>query len=114
MSADKIHEVEAAVHAVFDPIVGPGQITIKKRDGIYVGINRPKEQSKDQWCMYLELYISTENDIHVHHLDNCGDKKKGRDLLILVEELAMSIGSRQITLLDASKIKLQNSSFPTI
>lgn len=108
MSDDKIHD---AVHAVFDPVVGPETISIvKKRDGtIYIGINRPTSP----WCNYLELYIFTsgenENNIHVHQLDNCEEKKKGRELLILVEELALSIGSRQITLLDASKIKMGTS-----
>ena len=108
MSDDKIHD---AVHAVFDPVVGPEKISIvKKRDGtIYIGISRPTSP----WCTYLELYIFTsgenENNIHVHQLDNCGEKKKGRELLMLVEELAMSIGSRQITLLDASKIKMGTS-----
>ena len=108
MSDDKIHD---AVHAVFDQVVGPETIIIvKKPDGtIYIGISRPTLP----WCIYLELYIFTsgenENNIHVHQLDNCGEKKKGRELLMLVEELALSIGSRQITLLDASKIKIGNS-----
>jgi hypothetical protein len=108
MSDDKIHD---AVHAVFDPVVGQEKISIiKKRDEtIYIGISRPTSP----WCTYLELYIYTsvenENNIHVHQLDNCGEKKKGRELLMLVEELAISIGSRQITLLDASKIKMGTS-----
>ena len=106
MSDDKIHD---AVHAVFDPVVGQEKISIiKKRDEtIYIGISRPTSP----WCTYLELYIytSVENNIHVIQLDNCGEKKKGRELLMLVEKLAISIGSRQITLLDASKIKMGTS-----
>lgn len=107
MSDDKIN---AAVHAVFDQVVGGENIVISKigNNPIYIGIRRPTSQ----WCTYLELYIytSVENNIHVHQLDNCGEKKKGRDLLMLVEELAISIGSTKITLLDASKIKMGNSS----
>ena len=108
MSDDKIHD---AVHAVFDPVIGAENISIiKKSNGtIYIGIIRPTLPL----CIYLELCIFTsgenENNIHVNQLDNCGEKKKGGELLMLVEELAMSIGSRQITLLDASKIKMGTS-----
>ena len=109
MSDDKIYD---AVHMVFDPLVGSEKISIvKKHDGnIYIGISRPTPP----WCIYLELYISTseenENNIHVHQLDNCGEKKKGRELLMLVEELALSIGSNKITLLDASRLQFSSSS----
>jgi hypothetical protein len=108
MSDDKIHD---AAHAVFDPVIGAENISIiKKSNGtIYIGIIRPTLPL----CIYLELCIFTsgenENNIHVNQLDNCGEKKKGGELLMLVEELAMSIGSRKITLIDESKIKMGTS-----
>jgi hypothetical protein len=91
---------------VFDSVVGPENISMFTRlDGtIYVGIQKPSSS-----CIYLELYISTseenKNDIHVHTLDNCEEEKKGSELLMLVEELAQRIGSKKVTLLDASRIK---------
>lgn len=107
-----IENIINLVHSVFDKIVGPNNITIiQKQDGlIYIGIQRPTPPL----CIYLELYISTsdknKNNIHIHTLDNCKEQKKGRELLRLVEELGHLIGSSQITLVDASKIKLDNES----
>lgn len=99
-------KIQNAIHSVFDILVSPENITIfSKLDGtIYVGI-----QKLSSSCIYLELYISTseenKNNIHIHTLDNCEEEKKGSELLMLVEELAQRIGSKKITLLDASRIK---------
>ena len=105
-----IENIINLVHSVFDKIVGPNNITInQKQDGtIYIGIQRPTPPL----CFYLELYISTsdKNNIHIHTLDNCKEQKKGRELLRLVEELGHLIGSSQITLVDASKIRWVNES----
>ena len=61
-----------------------------------------------------ELYISNseenKNNIHVHNIDNCEEQNKGREFLMLVEEIAQQIGSKEITLLDASRIKFPHSS----
>ena len=99
-------KIQNAIHSVFDSVVGPENVSIfsKSNGTIYVIIQIPSSS-----CAYLELYISTseenKNDIHVHTLDNCEEEKKGSELLMLVEELAQRIGSKKITLLDASRIK---------
>ena len=99
-------KIQNAIHSVFDSVVGPENVSIfsKSNGTIYVIIQKPSSS-----CAYLELYISTseenKNNIHVHTLDNCEEEKKGRDFLMLVEELAQLIGSKQITLVDASRIK---------
>lgn len=103
MSDEKIRN---AIHSAFDSVVGPENVSIfsKLNGTIYVIIQKPSSS-----CAYLELYISAseenKNNIHVHTLDNCDEETKGRDFLMLVEELAQRIGSKQITLLDASRIK---------
>lgn len=99
-------KIQNAIHSVFDSVVGPENVSIfsKSNGTIYVIIQKPSSS-----CAYLELYISTseenKNNIHVHTLDNCEEEKKGGDFLMLVEELAQLIGSKQITLVDASRIK---------
>jgi len=46
----------------------------------------------------------------VNNLDNCQEQQQGKKLLELVEKLAKNIRSSQITLVDASKIKLSDGS----
>lgn len=98
--------IQNEVHSVFDSVVGPENILIiNRKDGtLYVGIKK-----RGYPCVYLELYIYTsgenKNNIHLHTLDNCEEENKGREFLILLEELAQRIGSKQITVLDASRIK---------
>ena len=93
--------IQNAIHSVF----GSENVSIKLNRPILVFIKKPESS-----CIYLELHIYEENqnNIHVHALDNCEEEKKGRELLMLVEDLAQRIGSKQITLLDASRIKLNN------
>lgn len=102
--------INHAIHSVFDPVVGSENVSIfDKREPIFVTIQQPSSS-----CIYLELYIYTsgekKNNIHIHNIDNCKEQRKGREFLMLVEELAQQIGSKEISLADASKIKFEYSS----
>ncbi len=102
--------INHVIHSVFDPVVGSGNVYIfDKREPIFVTIQQPSST-----CIYLELYIYTsgekKNNIHIHTIDNCKEQRKGREFLMLVEELGQQIGSKEISLVDASKIQFENSS----
>lgn len=97
-----------AIYDVFSPLVGRDNINIREQiEPIYIVITRPAPL-----CYFLELYISTteNNNILVYKLDNCDEKTMGAKLLSSVEILAKRIGSSQIKLIDASKLKIAGSS----
>jgi len=95
-------DISDAIYAVFTPLVGRENIHIEYQNGrptdveIYSGLSK---------CMFLEFnFYGKENNIHIHGLNNCDQKRMGLKILNLVEDLAKHIGSNEITLIDMSKL----------
>jgi hypothetical protein len=91
--------IDERVHSMFDRV---GDVNFYVRDGTILATITKRSPPR---CIYLELYINTDT-IHVNNIDNCEDPGMGRSLLTKVEELARQIERTKITLLDASKIKI--------
>jgi len=95
-------DISNAIYAVFTPLVGRENIHIEYQNGKPTDVEIYSSLSK---CMFVEFnFYGKDNNIHIHGLNNCDQKRMGLKILNLVEDLAKHIGSNEITLIDMSKV----------